>query len=138
MLEANEYFCEFFCRYALGKVRQFFFPKYNKYWQLFLRLLLLRTGRGEKIHRKVATCFYLEVLKLVNVTDRRGEIFKSITSSLFSRTQQKQAKKTKTKLNLHRTNQNWKQNNQYKQWNRNMFVKKGKECWLTILEYPCF
>lgn len=83
MFEANEYFCEFFCRYALGKVRQFFFPSTIN-----------------------ITCFYLEILKLVNVTDRRGEIFKSITSSLFSRTQQKQAKKTKTKLNLRRTNQN--------------------------------
>ena len=51
----------------------------------FLRLLIVRSGREEKVHCKVAYCFYLKVLKLVNLINRRGENFKSLTSSLCKR-----------------------------------------------------
>ena len=67
----------------------------------------MRTGRVEKIHIKVANCFYLKVLKLVNLTNQRGEKLKIITSSLCNRKlKQDQEKIAKTKKNQIKPKQN--------------------------------
>lgn len=64
----------------------------------------MRTGKEEKIYSKVGNCFYLKVLKLVNLTSQYGVNFKIITSSLCKRKlqqdQERIIKLTKIRLNL--------------------------------------
>ena len=45
----------------------------------------MRNRKEEKIHSKVANCFYSKALKLVHHTNRRREKFKIITSSPFKK-----------------------------------------------------
>ena len=50
-------------------------------------------GREEKIHSKVANCFYLKVPKLVYIMNRRGGKFKIIASSFCKRKLQQDQEK---------------------------------------------
>ena len=80
--------------------------KFRVFSQLFLRLLIVRTGAEEKIYSKVIDCFYLKVPKLVNLTNQRNETFEIIISSPCKRKlQQNQEKITKTKKNQIRPKQ---------------------------------
>ena len=98
----------FLCGYTLGKTRQVFLPTtanidseilsylVEVYWfhLSFLTLLIVRAGREENF-------FYLKVLRLVILTNRRLENFKVITSSIFKRKRlQNQEKITKTNKSL--------------------------------------
>ena len=84
MLQRNGYFCTFSRAMLLGKMQEFLFPPTTKnidteitsylvqaygFQLTFFRLLIVRMDLKEKIHSKVANCFSLKVLKLVNVTN---------------------------------------------------------------------
>ena len=66
----------------------------------------MRTREEEKIYSKVANCFYLKVLKLVNLTNRCREKSDIIISSPCKRKlQQDQGKITKTNKSQIKTKQ---------------------------------
>ena len=93
-------FFPWICYGECAKLLQILIVKYFPIWCKFrvfserlLKLLIVRTGGEEEMHIKVAICFYLKVLKLVNLTYRRGEKFEIITSSPCKRKLQRDQKK---------------------------------------------
>ena len=64
-----------------------------------MSLLIVGTGRKKKIDNKVANIFYSEVLKLVNLTNRRGGKNQIITTSLLCKRKLQQDQKKITKTN---------------------------------------
>ena len=140
MLQGKEYFCAFSVDMLWRKCDSSFFTNYNKYWwwntsffpaNFFLRLLIVRTGRKEKIHSKVSNCFCLNVLKLVNLTQQRGVKFKIITSSLCKRQlkqdQEKITKTNKKQIKPKHTKPKLKAKQPVKTMKQNIFFKKKKE-----------
>ena len=66
----------------------------------FWSLEIVRTGEEKKIHGKVANCFYLKVLKSLNLTNQCGGEFETVASSLCKiKIQQDQKKITKINKN---------------------------------------
>ena len=91
-IQGKKYFCAFFYGIFEGKCDSFFPPTRTNIdsemlsylvqvycFQLkFLKLFTVRTGGEEKIHSKVADCFYLKVLILVNLSNWSGENLESL------------------------------------------------------------
>lgn len=116
MFPGNKYFCAFSMNITWGKCGIFFSPTVTNidskilyylvqvqcFQQTFFWLLIVRTGRKEKIHNNVANCFYLKLLKLVHLTNRCGENLKSLLVH-FSKencngTKKRQSKLTKNQM----------------------------------------